>query len=84
MCEFHGDEFGLYSQRMLRWHDYKLVYNPNDARELYDLEGDPFELRNLAYEDRYSELRRDLEGRLLELMDETEDPLSAWAVNTLG
>lgn len=84
LCEFHGDEFGLYSQRMIRHGRYKLVYNPNDLRELYDLEADPAELRNLAYEPDYAEVRRELEVRLLELLHDTEDTLRLWAVNTLG
>lgn len=84
MCEFHGDEFGLYSQRMLRRDRYKLVYNPNDVRELYDLEDDPFELRNLALLPEYREVRRELEDALLLIMQETEDPLRQWAVNVLG
>jgi arylsulfatase A-like enzyme len=84
LCEFHGDEFGLYSQRMLRSERYKLIYNPNDVRELYDLERDPAELHNLASEPGHSGLRRELEARLLELMHDTDDPLRLWAVNTLG
>jgi arylsulfatase A-like enzyme len=84
MSEFHGDEFGLCSQRMLRWGRYKLVYNPNDVRELYDLDADPWELANLALDPSHDALRRDLEARLLELMQETDDSLRYWAVNTLG
>jgi arylsulfatase A-like enzyme len=84
MSEFHGDEFGLYSQRMVRWEHYKLVYNPNDRRELYDLAADPHELHNLAYRPEHADLRRDLEGRLLELMHESDDSLRLWAVNVLG
>lgn len=67
----HGDEFGLYSQRMLRDGQYKLVYKPNHLRELYDLAADPAELRNLAYETQFADLRIELEGRLLDLLHET-------------
>ena len=84
LCEYHGDEFGLYSQRMLRHGRYKLVYNPNDLRELYDLTADPAELHNLAYEPHLSDVRIELEGMLLDLLHETDDPLAPWAVNTLG
>lgn len=84
MAEFHGDEFGLYSQRMLREDRWKLVYNPNDLRELYDLEADPAELHNLAYDSDHLNLRLDLEAHLLEVMNETEDSLRLWAANTLG
>ena len=84
LCEFHGDEFGLYSQRMVRWKNFKLVYNPNDLRELYDLEADPAEMNNLAYDATYAEVRCEIELVLLGLMHESGDPLAEWAVNLLG
>ena len=84
LCEFHGDEFGLYSQRMLRHGKYKLVYNPHDVRELYDLEADPGELLNLASDSSHRALRQNLENRLLAAMHESNDPLAEWAANTLG
>ena len=36
-----GQQFGLYSQRMIRDRRYKLVWNATDVDELYDLEADP-------------------------------------------
>lgn len=84
LCEFHGDEFGLYSQRMIRHGDHKLVYSPHDVRELYDLAADPGELRNLAYEPKFQELRRQLENRLLVAMHDSGDPLAEWSAQTLG
>jgi arylsulfatase A-like enzyme len=36
-----------YTQRMVRTKKYKLVYNPADVDELYDLENDPYEMINL-------------------------------------
>lgn len=36
-----------YTQRMVRTKKYKLVYNPVDMDELYDLENDPHEMHNL-------------------------------------
>ena len=84
LCEFHGDELGLYSQRMIRRGSHKLVYNPNDLRELYDLSTDPAELHNLAYDQAHLTLRLDLEANLLELMDETADPLLRMSTNILG
>ncbi len=84
MCEFHGDEFGLCSQRMIRRDNYKLVFNSNDVRELYDLDADPAEMTNLAYDPAYLDLRKDLEANLLELMHDSEDSLRAFVVNCLG
>jgi arylsulfatase A-like enzyme len=84
MAEYHGDEFGLYSQRMLRRGNYKLIYNPNGKRELYDMEADPYELSTLAYVDEFIDMRRALESNLLALMHEFDDPLREWAVNALG
>ncbi|MFC7222226.1 sulfatase-like hydrolase/transferase [Halalkalicoccus sp. GCM10025322] len=83
-AEYHGDEFGLYSQRMLRTERYKYVHNGPDGNELYDLESDPHELNNLIDHPAYDEVRSNLESRLLERMRETDDPLARWSANVLG
>lgn len=45
--EFHGLRF-LYSQRMLVSDDgWKFIFTPGDYDELYDLNADPYEMRNL-------------------------------------
>jgi arylsulfatase A-like enzyme len=83
-AEYHGDEFGLYSQRMLRAKRYKYVHNGPDRNELYDLEADPHELHNLIDHPGYEDVRADLETRLLERMRGTDDPLARWSANVLG
>ena len=45
---YHGNQFGAYSQRMVRNRRWKYVWNATAEDELYDLEHDPGELRNLA------------------------------------
>ena len=82
-AEYHGDEFGLHSQRMVRTDRYKYVYNPADVDELYDPRRDPDELQNLVDHPSYqSDLER-LRERLYEWMQETEDTIVEWAGSVL-
>lgn len=75
MAMYHGNQFGLYSQRMIRDRRWKYVWNATAEDELYDLEADPGELRNLATSGAYSgELAR-LRRRLVAWMEEIHDPL---------
>lgn len=74
-AEYHGEEFGLYSQRMVRTKRYKFVYNVPDENELYNFETDPAELHNLVNHPGYQEIRRRLETKLTEWMERTGDPL---------
>lgn len=83
-AQYHGDEFGLYSQRMLRTKRYKYVHNAPDKNELYDLKEDPHELGNLIDHPAYEGVRTDLETRLVERMRETDDPLAQWTGDVLG
>ncbi len=84
IAEFHGDEFGLYSQRMLHAGRHKFVFNPHSIDELYDLHADPHELVNLAADPRYAALKDDLESRVQEWMRKTEDPLWYLSYNYLA
>ncbi len=45
-CYF-GNQFGMYSQRMVRDRYWKYIWNPTAEDELYDLRTDPGELHNL-------------------------------------
>lgn len=57
-AEFHGQRF-FFTQRTLWQGRYKYVFNGFDEDELYDLEADPHELRNIVHE---PEQRRRVEG----------------------
>ncbi|MEK7396161.1 MAG: sulfatase [Candidatus Poribacteria bacterium] len=48
---------------------------PRAPEELYDLQNDPNEFNNLAYNMRYKHIRDDLESRLHRWMVETNDPI---------
>jgi arylsulfatase A-like enzyme len=72
---YFGNQFGLYSQRMLRDRRYKYVWNLTAEDELYDLAQDPGELRNQAVNTEYHEILSGLRQRLLLWMEETCDPL---------
>ena len=68
----NGNElYGI--QRSVTTRDWKLVYNGFDFDELYDLQNDPGEVRNLARDPRYSDARRDLYQRLWTFARETDD-----------
>ena len=62
-AEFHGHHFP-YPQRMICSERYKLVVNPADVNEFYDLGTDPHELENRIddphYEDERNKLYREL------------------------
>jgi arylsulfatase A-like enzyme len=63
--------------KMVRQGHWKYCWDPldpdNESRELYDLEADPWELRNLADDPAHAEKRAALERRLLSWSIHTED-----------
>ncbi|MBM4050682.1 MAG: DUF4976 domain-containing protein, partial [Planctomycetes bacterium] len=73
-AEFHGMQWGLYSQRMLVTERHKLVFNAADTDELYDLQEDPAELNNLIDDLRYAPVQRELYLRMFNRMKQTGDP----------
>jgi arylsulfatase A-like enzyme len=66
---YNGQQFGLYTQRMIRDLRWKYVWNTVDVDELYDLEADPHELHNRVHDDScaatLAELRRRLHDELV-------------------
>ncbi|MBX0285175.1 sulfatase-like hydrolase/transferase [Halomicroarcula sp. F28] len=81
--EYHGDEMGLYSQRMVRTERYKYVFNAPDIDELYDLDADPAELQNLVDHPDYRDVRSRLREQLAEWMQETGDPIAQFTARHL-
>ncbi|MBE3556319.1 MAG: sulfatase-like hydrolase/transferase [Firmicutes bacterium] len=77
-AEYSGEEWGSFSQRMLRTHTWKYVYNPHAIDECYNLREDPYELHNLIDDPAYTEIIQQLRRRLREWMVETQDPLARW------
>lgn len=61
--------------KMVRMDQWKLTYDVAGHSELYDLESDPFELRNLWRAPEYQETRARLMEELLRWMIRTEDDL---------
>lgn len=75
--QFHGHHFP-YPQRGIRTRTHKLVVNPPDVNELYDLAADPHELRNVYDDPRYAEVRHDLLGRLYRHLVASGDNFYHW------
>ncbi|MCC9077647.1 sulfatase-like hydrolase/transferase [Litorilinea aerophila] len=72
---YHGNQFGLYSQRMVRDRRWKYVWNATAEDELYDLEADPGEIHNRAADPACRQELARLRGRLLAWMEATGDRL---------
>lgn len=64
-----------YSQRSVRTQDYRYTFNGFDLDELYDLQADPHEIRNLAADPAYEVIKRDLLGRLWRFAYEEGDAM---------
>jgi arylsulfatase A-like enzyme len=80
-AEFHGHHFP-YSQRMIRTERHKLVMNPADICELYDLAADPDELVNQIDTPEYAAVQKDLFTRLYSHVQSTGDRLGYWMDST--
>ncbi|HEY3938816.1 MAG TPA: sulfatase-like hydrolase/transferase [Bryobacteraceae bacterium] len=73
LCAFYGGEF-LYTQRIAITDRFKYVFNGFDIDEMYDLEHDSGEMRNLVDDHAYAPHTDDMRARLYEMMDRFEDP----------
>ncbi len=74
-CAYHGAQFGLYSQRMIRDTHWKYIWNPTDVDELYDVLQDPWELHNRAGDDDCNLVISGMRRRLARWMEDAGDPL---------
>ncbi|TCC63280.1 DUF4976 domain-containing protein [Kribbella pittospori] len=77
VAEFHGHHFP-YPQRMIRTDRYKLIVNPADGNELYDLATDPHELQNRYEHPELAGVRRELMGRLYATLRDRGDNFYHW------
>ncbi len=72
-AEYHGDDYGHYSSRMITDGKWKLVYNLSDRCEMYNLGDDPGELNNLFYNEKYFDTRSTLVSEMICLADKYDD-----------
>lgn len=75
VTEASGLDFIQYTQRALRWGDYKYVFNCGDPDELYDLKNDPSEITNLAFSAGHQKLLAEGRRKLDTWMGERGDGL---------
>jgi arylsulfatase A-like enzyme len=70
--------YGLTAHYGLRTNRYKLIhfYDPVDSWELYDLQTDPHEMKNLYQEPKYADLIKDLKAELKKQQLKYKDPIA--------
>jgi len=74
VCEHNGHAYNNL-QRIILFEDFKYIISLYEAEELYDLNRDPWEMRNLAAEGRYSATKKELRRRLLRHAERIGDEL---------
>lgn len=72
---YNGQQFGLYTQRMIRTEHWKYIWNPTDTDELYDLHADPAELENRVDRMEHAMILKELRRRLYEQLAEDGDAI---------
>lgn len=77
VATYNGQQFGLYTQRMIRTKDWKYVWNLTDVDELYEMRHDPAELHNVIAQPEHQERIAELRVRLYEHLRHDEDPVIA-------
>lgn len=79
---YNGQQFGLYVERMIRNEHWKYIWNLTDVDELYDLEKDPWEMKNLISDASCKQVLRDLRHALYEDLSRRKDPIVNWGGKT--
>ena len=72
---YNGQQFGLYTQRMIRDREWKYVWNTADTDELYNLREDPGELKNRVRDARCAETLKSMRRRLHDVLVREGDGL---------
>jgi len=70
---YHGNQYGAYTQRMVRDRRWKYVWNATNVDELYDLGTDPGELHNRIADPACAAERHRLRHRLVAWMEQVGD-----------
>jgi arylsulfatase A-like enzyme len=73
LCAYYGGEY-LYTQRIGITQRFKYVFNGFDFDEMYDLERDPDEMRNVVGVTEYAKWTGDMRARMYEMMARYRDP----------
>lgn len=77
VASYNGQQFGLYTQRMIRNREWKYVWNTTDIDELYDLRADPAELTNVIDDAAHAGVVAALRKQLYETLAADGDALVA-------
>ncbi|MBN2157247.1 MAG: sulfatase-like hydrolase/transferase [Candidatus Lokiarchaeota archaeon] len=79
MSQTYGNFKPHFGRALITDSGFKYIYNENDMDELYDLNDDPYELKNLIYNEDYNDILKDLKIQLEKLRKKTGDIYSlAW------
>lgn len=82
---YNGQQFGLYTQRMIRTKEWKYIWNTTDTDELYQMEEDPGELHNRIHDPACEGIAAQYRKRLYEILKNEGDGLvkTSWMKDQL-
>lgn len=85
VATYHGQQFGLFTQRMLRTKRWKYIWNATDVDEWYDLAADPDELANAIGNPEHQAMIAQFRRRLYQILHEEGDTMvhNAWMKDQL-